>query len=117
MDAPCSGLGTWQRNPHARWTTSRKDIQELAALQGQLLRNAAKSLKPGGRLIYSVCTLTRLETSEVVKTLETICPELEPLPLINPLEPGQPARYGLNISGDREGGNGMFIAAWKRSLG
>lgn len=117
VDAPCSGLGTWQRNPHARWTTSPKDIRELAALQGQLLRNAAKSLKQGGRLIYSVCTLTRLETSEVVKTLETSYPELEPLPVANPLEPGQPAQHGLVISGHQQGGNGMFIAAWKRSVG
>ena len=59
VDAPCSGLGTWQRNPHARWTTTVEDVRELAELQRRLLAHTAPSLKPGGRLIYAVCTLTR----------------------------------------------------------
>src|SRR6185295_17316743 len=61
VDAPCSGVGTWQRNPHARWTTTLDDVRELGAVQLQLLDRVAGSLKPEGRLIYSVCTLTRTE--------------------------------------------------------
>jgi 16S rRNA (cytosine967-C5)-methyltransferase len=56
VDAPCSGVGTWQRNPHARWTTTLTDVRELAAIQKQLLANAASSVKPGGKLIFAVCT-------------------------------------------------------------
>ncbi|MFN7139691.1 MAG: RsmB/NOP family class I SAM-dependent RNA methyltransferase, partial [Limisphaerales bacterium] len=59
VDAPCSGVGTWGRNPHARWTTTLKDVRELAEIQLTLLSHAAASVKSGGKLIYSVCTLTR----------------------------------------------------------
>src|ERR1043166_2782531 len=75
VDAPCSGVGTWQRNPHARWTTTLSDVTELAAVQKQLLANVAGSVKPGGRLIYAVCTLTRAETAEVVADFEARFPE------------------------------------------
>src|SRR5262249_48202538 len=67
VDAPCSGIGTWRRNPHARWTTTPNDIRELAQLQTQLLTHVASAVKPGGKLIYSACTLARAETSELVK--------------------------------------------------
>src|SRR4029077_5055580 len=57
LDAPCSGIGTWQRNPHGRWTTTPDDIYELAELQSRLLSPAAAAVNPGGKLIYSACTL------------------------------------------------------------
>ena len=66
LDAPCSGVGTWQRNPHARWSTTMDDVRELAATQLALLNNVAGSLKPGGKLVYAVCTITRSETTAVV---------------------------------------------------
>ena len=78
VDAPCSGLGTWARNPDARWTTTPKDVAELAAVQLQLLTHVAGSLKPGGRLIYAVCTLTRSETTAVAAAFAAAHPELEP---------------------------------------
>src|SRR4029079_8707162 len=67
VDAPCSGIGTWQRNPHARWTTSLTDVQELSVTQRPLLLHVAHSVKPGGKLIYSVCTLSREETINVTE--------------------------------------------------
>lgn len=67
IDAPCSGVGTWQRNPHARWTTFPKDVAELAQVQKRLLSHACGNLRSGGRLVYSVCTLTRSETTDVVE--------------------------------------------------
>ncbi|MBI4627026.1 MAG: RsmB/NOP family class I SAM-dependent RNA methyltransferase, partial [Verrucomicrobia bacterium] len=78
LDAPCSGVGTWQRNPHARWTTTPDDVRELAATQRVLLENVCGSLKPGGRLIYAVCTLTRSETTAVADAFTAAHPELEP---------------------------------------
>src|SRR4029079_13598593 len=65
VDAPCSGVGTWQRNPHARWNATPNDVHELAATQRALLEHVVAGLKPHGRLIYSVCTLTRSETTAV----------------------------------------------------
>jgi len=111
VDAPCSGVGTWQRNPHARWTTSTGDVRELAAVQAALLARAAPSVKPGGRLVYSVCTLTRSETSAVADGFEGAHPDFEPSALAIAAAPNL-ARVAL-LPQDLEA-NGMFIAAWKR---
>jgi 16S rRNA (cytosine967-C5)-methyltransferase len=83
VDAPCSGVGTWQRNPHARWQTTSADVRELAATQLALLAHVTNSLKPHGRLIYAVCTLTRSETTSVVEAFAAAHPELEPFPLFH----------------------------------
>ncbi len=66
VDAPCSGLGALRRRPDARWRISPTDIETLGALQTVLLRAAAPLVRPGGTLVYSVCTLTRRESVEVV---------------------------------------------------
>ncbi|MEY4384726.1 MAG: Ribosomal small subunit methyltransferase [Verrucomicrobiota bacterium] len=118
VDAPCSGVGTWQRNPHARWTCRVEDMRELAALQLQLLTNAAKAVKPGGKLVFAVCTLTRAETSGVVSAFSGAQPEFQPLEL--PVLREEAAKLGikgqptLTIWPQDFGGNGMFVAAWRR---
>ncbi|MEW6159985.1 MAG: RsmB/NOP family class I SAM-dependent RNA methyltransferase [Verrucomicrobiota bacterium] len=114
IDAPCSGIGTWQRNPHARWTTTLEDVEELAGVQAQLLAHAAAAIKPGGRLVYAVCTLTRPETSGVVKTFEEKFPEFEPLPLPDPRDLLKPPGARHWFWPQEEGGNGMFVAMWRR---
>ncbi len=115
LDAPCTGLGTWQRNPHARWTTTPKDVQELAAIQANLLNHAAPSVKPGGKLVYSVCTLTRAETAEVAAAFQAAHPEFTPLPLTNPFRSTATPQPQLTLLPHETGGGGMFIAAWRRS--
>lgn len=117
VDAPCSGVGTWQRNPHARWTTTLQDVQELSAIQKQLLANAAVSLKPGGKLIYAVCTLTKSETNEVADFFEKQFPDFQPLAVTNPLLPESPATPRIWIWPQDSGGNGMFVAVWKKAEG
>ncbi|MBM3847850.1 MAG: RsmB/NOP family class I SAM-dependent RNA methyltransferase [Verrucomicrobia bacterium] len=114
VDAPCSGIGTWQRNPHARWTTRPTDIRELAEVQQRLLDHVTPSLKPGGRLVYSVCTLSRAETTEVVQAFHSRHPEMEPVPLSMPdgLESNQVGQAWLWPQDIRA--NGMFVAAWKK---
>jgi 16S rRNA (cytosine967-C5)-methyltransferase len=115
IDVPCSGIGTWQRNPHARWTTSADDIRELAELQTRLLTHAATAVKPGGKLIYSACTLARAETSAIVQTFNQ--PGFEPLPIPNPLAPEETAASEIYMLPEQFGGNGMFVAAWVRTGG
>jgi 16S rRNA (cytosine967-C5)-methyltransferase len=102
VDAPCSGVGTWQRNPQARWTTAPEDVTELAATQLALLTHVAGSLKPDGRLVYSVCTLTRRETTGVADAFTAAHPELEP---VGP---------GVTLRPEDLNANGMFIATWRR---
>ncbi|HWI57480.1 MAG TPA: RsmB/NOP family class I SAM-dependent RNA methyltransferase, partial [Bacillota bacterium] len=114
VDAPCSGVGTWQRNPHARWTCTPQDVQELSQLQQQLLARAAAAVKPGGKLIYAVCTLTRRETLGVVEAFQQQLTGFEPLESLNPLDPASPQSAQLFLWPQQHGGNGMFIAAWKR---
>jgi 16S rRNA (cytosine967-C5)-methyltransferase len=134
VDAPCTGVGTWQRNPQARWTTTPGDVAELAALQLRLLTHAAVVVKPGGRLIYSVCTLTRAETEDVAQISSERFPEFEPVSVPNPWraeKAGQGGGAGKSIEGSPAaevgrasshlwlwpqdtGGNGMFVAVWRR---
>ena len=118
VDAPCSGLGTWQRNPHARWTTTPDDVRELAEVQQRLLAHVAGSVKPGGKLIYSVCTLTRAETTDVVETFQKTFPDFEPLllpSLANEKNPGLlAAAVTMTIWPQDLGGNGMFVVGWRR---
>jgi 16S rRNA (cytosine967-C5)-methyltransferase len=114
VDAPCSGTGTWQRNPHSRWTTTSRDVVELAELQKQLLANVVPALKPGGRLIYSVCTLTRAETAEVQEDITKRFSGLEPVSLKNPLNRVQSPVEGLWLWPQTVNGNGMFICAWQK---
>ncbi|PLX80520.1 MAG: 16S rRNA (cytosine(967)-C(5))-methyltransferase RsmB [Desulfuromonas sp.] len=66
VDAPCSGLGVLRRNPELRWRRQPRDIVKLAALQSTILGNVAHLLKPGGVLLYSVCTVSREETEGVL---------------------------------------------------
>jgi 16S rRNA (cytosine967-C5)-methyltransferase len=114
VDAPCTGIGTWQRNPHARWTTVPRDVKELADLQGHLLARAARAVKPGGKLVYSVCTLADAETTDIATEFLTRVPGFGPLPFVNPLVPGSTAAPQLFIWPQYHNCNGMFIAAWRR---
>ena len=57
VDAPCTGSGTWRRNPDARTRTGAADLAELAAKQGAILDEASELVRPGGRLVYATCSL------------------------------------------------------------
>lgn len=115
VDAPCSGVGTWQRNPHARWTTTENDVLELADIQLRLLRHASRAVKPGGKLFYSVCTLTRAETTDVCKAFHAAVPGFEPIPLAGLLDPSGATEAEAWIWPQDFGGNGMFVAGWRRT--
>ncbi|MDH3998176.1 MAG: 16S rRNA (cytosine(967)-C(5))-methyltransferase RsmB [Desulfuromonadales bacterium] len=67
LDAPCSGIGVLRRNPESRWNRTAADVKDLAALQAQLLHQAALLVAPGGSLLYSVCTFTKAETDGVIE--------------------------------------------------
>ena len=69
LDAPCSGLGTLRRHPEIKWRRRPEDVARLAALQRELIAGVAPLVKPGGLLVYAVCTRTRDETTDVVGAL------------------------------------------------
>ena len=115
VDAPCSGIGTWHRNPHARWTTTAEDVKELSEVQQRILLHAAAAVKPGGKLVYAACTLADLETTGVVQGFEQQYPQFERLPVSNPLVPGSAPSGLLTLWPQDSGGNGMCVAVWVRT--
>ncbi|WP_193182349.1 RsmB/NOP family class I SAM-dependent RNA methyltransferase [Nisaea sediminum] len=66
VDAPCSGTGTWRRNPDARWRYTEEDLAELTKLQAVILQRGARLVKPGGRLAYVTCSLLPEENEAIV---------------------------------------------------
>ena len=77
LDAPCSGLGVLRRNPEGRWNKSAVNLRELAVLQRDILDNVAPLVKPGGKLLYSVCTFSYGETDALIDSFLGDHPEFE----------------------------------------
>jgi 16S rRNA (cytosine967-C5)-methyltransferase len=80
VDAPCSGTGTLARNPEIRWRLRAEDLPDLQRRQAALLRSALGRLKPGGRLVYSTCSLEPEENSEVVRRVLAGLAEVRAVP-------------------------------------
>ena len=74
IDAPCSGFGTLRRHPDIRWNKTLKQIHALSEIQYNLLKNAAKHIKPGGVLVYSTCSTEPIENEEVIQRFLTDFP-------------------------------------------
>lgn len=72
IDAPCSGTGTLGRNPEIKWRISPSDLERFPPIQRAILRNGFDRLKPGGRLVYSTCSLEREENEGVVAGLPVV---------------------------------------------
>ncbi|MBN2723543.1 MAG: 16S rRNA (cytosine(967)-C(5))-methyltransferase RsmB [Deltaproteobacteria bacterium] len=67
LDSPCSGLGVLRRHPEAKWRLKREDINDLVVTQQKLLENVSSLVKPGGTLIYTVCTFNNEETTDQIE--------------------------------------------------
>ena len=81
VDAPCSGTGTWRRNPDARWTMKQEDLLEFPSLQYNILKNASMGVKPGGSLVYATCSMCSCENEDVIEKFlhNTNSFELDPI--------------------------------------
>ncbi len=109
VDAPCSAIGTWRRNPDARWTLDPQAVARLAELQAQILRAAAAGVRPGGTLVYSVCTLTIAETQGVLRAFLADRPEFKLDPFPHPLT-GDPTDGTLQLWPQESDTDAMFVA-------
>jgi 16S rRNA (cytosine967-C5)-methyltransferase len=113
VDAPCSGTGTLRHNPEIRWRISAGGLRDLANRQKQILSNAARMVKSGGRLVYSTCSVEPEENEEVVKDFLKETDSFEPLKLKdNPLL-SKPSGY-VRTWPHRDDVDGFFIAAFER---
>ena len=101
LDAPCSGLGTLRRRPEIRHRVTPERVAELADLQRRMLAAAIMLLAPGGRLVYSVCTVVPTETVEIVEPYEAHPPDRLP---------GRIWEKGLLLAPHLTGTDGMFIS-------
>jgi 16S rRNA (cytosine967-C5)-methyltransferase len=85
LDAPCSSTGTVRRHPDVPWTKSPADIDKLAAVQLRLLRKAVGLVRPGGRVVFSNCSLDPLEGEHLVEALLASEPGIR----LEPVQPGE----------------------------
>jgi 16S rRNA (cytosine967-C5)-methyltransferase len=97
VDVPCSNTGVLARRPDARWRLRPKDIESLATLQAQLLEAAVRHLAPGGRLVYSTCSLEPEENEERTAALLAAHPDLVELEakFLLPHRSGADGGYGV----------------------
>lgn len=112
VDAPCSGSGTWRRNPEARWRLTPERLDRLAAQQQRLLDIAAELLRPGGSLVYAVCSiLTREGAGQAASFLErhsSWVSEATPIPA------GRLDGVGRLLTPGHDATDGFFIARFSR---
>ncbi|MEI8139211.1 MAG: RsmB/NOP family class I SAM-dependent RNA methyltransferase [bacterium] len=114
LDAPCSGIGTWHRNPDARWRTTEARVADLTAIQTGLLNACSSRLKPGGVLVYATCTLTPQENDAIVMRFLATAPDFKLESFINPMN-GTPCTGKLQFMPWDGPCNGMFVARLKKS--
>jgi 16S rRNA (cytosine967-C5)-methyltransferase len=111
VDAPCSGIGAARRRPELLWRPARTELSGLARLQVGIATAAAGLLRPGGRLVYSVCTFPRAETDAACDAILRRAPFLRPLPIPGPDGPAERVRLWPHVHGT----DAMFVAAFTRS--
>ena len=111
VDAPCSGSGTWRRNPETRWRITPERLARLTALQARLLDIGAGLLAPGGRLVYVVCSLLAEEGRAQAAGFadrSSLVPDEIAMPA------GRAAGTGRLLTPAHDGTDGFFIARWRR---
>ena len=109
VDAPCSGVGSARRRPELLWRARKDELAGLARLQVGIATAAAGLLRPGGRLVYSVCTFPRAETDAACDAILRRAPELEPVEIAGPNGPAERIRLWPH----RHGCDAMFVAAFR----
>ena len=113
VDAPCSGLGVLRRRPEARWRLDPASMSELAELQRALVLAAAPAVAPGGTLVYSVCTLSAVETLAVAADILDALSDFEVI--APPPAPWRPHGPGGLLLPQDAGTDGMFVLGLRRS--
>jgi 16S rRNA (cytosine967-C5)-methyltransferase len=116
VDVPCTGTGTFRRHPDARWRLKVADLASLATLQRAIIRAAAATVRPGGLLVYSTCSLEPEENDAQIESFLAEDPEwtLEPPPAGT--VPDAVVDAGrLRVLPQRHGADGAFAARMRRA--
>jgi 16S rRNA (cytosine967-C5)-methyltransferase len=115
LDAPCTRLGAWRRDPAARWSLTPRELEHRTAVQRRILNVACRLVRPGGRLVYATCSLLREENEDQVAAFLAAHPEFEPVAVaevwaetVGGACPG-PGPH-LQLTPARDGTDGFFVA-------
>jgi len=111
VDPPCSGLGTLQSRPDIRWRVTPERVAALPEAQLRILRAGARRLRPGGTLVYSVCTISRAESEGVVERFLAAESGFELAPIADAAD----ASPFQQLLPSRDGTDGFFIARLARA--
>ncbi|WP_032112795.1 RsmB/NOP family class I SAM-dependent RNA methyltransferase [Candidatus Paracaedibacter symbiosus] len=119
IDVPCSGSGTWRRNPDLKWRLQESGFHELLAIQASILEKAAKLVKPGGRLVYSTCSLFRSENQSQIDKFLAQHPEFSLLPITTVWQEVLPGpcptiETTLQLRPDQHHVDGFFVCVMER---
>jgi len=126
VDAPCTGTGTWRRNPDAKWRYDAEALAEITASQRQILERAAAMVKPGGRLVYVTCSVLTDENEAIVDGFLAETTAFRAVPVADAWADTVTARGGgacpadgpyLRLSPHRHGTDGFFVAVLERGYG
>lgn len=121
VDAPCSGSGTWRRNPDLKWRLREQDLAELTALQRRILASARRLVKPGGKLIYVTCSIFREENASQISQFLMDYPDfrlVSPPKLWNSLcrtLGDDPKMLAIQLSPYQNNTDGFFAAILERA--
>ena len=113
VDAPCSGTGTWRRNPEARWRLTQARLDRLVAEQARILDFAAPLLAPEGLLVYATCALTDREGRNQVEAFLTRHAGWSAEPVM--LDAGRAHGHGLLLTPGHDGTDGFYFARLRRA--
>jgi len=122
VDAPCTGTGTWRRNPDAKWTLTAQDVAELQVLQESILGSASRLVKPGGQLIYATCSVLKEENEAQIAGFLARNPAFRSVPVALSWERNvgtpMPPMDGdaLRLSPAANGTDGFFAAIMERTV-
>lgn len=122
VDAPCTGTGTWRRNPDSRWNLSHSDIDELTQLQSSILNSASRLVKPGGTLFYATCSVLSAENEAQTEQFLNVHPEFAACSLNTEqffnqaqLEQlWQPSNSQLRMLASLNNSDGFYLSAFTR---
>jgi 16S rRNA (cytosine967-C5)-methyltransferase len=112
VDAPCSGSGTWRRNPEGRWRLTPERLHRVTALQERLLEIGAELVKPGGALVYAVCSLLSREGAGQIDRFRAARSSW--ISEETPIVAGRSDGAGRLLTPAHDGTDGFFVARLRR---
>jgi len=124
VDAPCTGTGTWRRNPDAKWRLRPGSLEQRRSEQERVLDRAARLVKPGGRIVYVTCSVLPAENDGAIEALLARTDGFSPVPSADLLAAAglqalaphvRETRLGLQMSPLKTGVDGFYVAALTRA--